>query len=366
MTDIAHSGIDARGDRGIRFQSAVTRVEPNPLGALAAGVRATETAPLIDRVTSAMFEIVDDAAPVIAEQMINRVPDLGPLDDGAAFEATRRSALGSMYELLCITRAGLTAPSVIETSPEALEHLRFLRARGVGMGSVLRFYHIGFAMFEPILLHELARVACDQETVQLMAAPLRQFVFTYVDQITKRLAAEYGAEREGWVADPEDVIWHDPDSVHAASRLIENLSERERLRTTDSSAVRAHTQSALDRFCAAMRAAAQDERMSAVLSRAKTTVRIELADDPDLSVTLLLDRDPIELTQTDEPAEVEISIVSVDLARLYSPDFHLAMAITRGRVGYTGPVRKFLRVTPVVRHASLPTLLENDAMAAAR
>jgi hypothetical protein len=55
---------------------------------------------------------------------------------------------------------------------------------------------------------------------------------------------------------------------------------------------------------------------------------------------------------------VEISIVSVDLARLYSPDFHLSMAILRGRVGYRGPVRKFLRVTPVVRHASLPDYLK--------
>jgi hypothetical protein len=110
-----------------------------------------------------------------------------------------------------------------------------------------------------------------------------------------------------------------------------------------------------------MHAAAQNERLSRVLARANTTVRIELADDPELSITLLLDRYPIEVTQTAEPAEVEISIVSVDLARLYSPDFHLSMAIARGRVGYTGPVRKFLRVTPVVRHASLPELVSTPA-----
>jgi hypothetical protein len=34
------------------------------------------------------------------------------------------------------------------------------------------------------------------------------------------------------------------------------------------------------------------------------------------------------------------------------------MAIARGRVQYRGLVRKFLRVTPVVRHASLPKLAE--------
>ena len=131
----------------------------------ARGVQA-DAQDLVQRVTTSMFEIVDDAAPVIAEQMIKRVPDLGPLDDQAAFDATRKSALGSMYELLCITRAGLSSPGVIETSPEALEHLRFLKARGVGMGSVLGFYHIGFSMFEPLMAHELSRFAPDQATMQ--------------------------------------------------------------------------------------------------------------------------------------------------------------------------------------------------------
>jgi hypothetical protein len=315
---------------------------------------------LIHRVTTAMFEIVDDAAPVITRQMIERVPDLGPVDDHIAFEATRKSALGSMYELLCITRAGLNSPGVIETSPEALEHLRFLKARGVGMGPVIRFYHVGFSMFEPLMGHELSRFAPDPQTVQQLATPMRQFIFTYVDQITKRLAAEYGTEREGWVADPDDPIWHDPDSVAVAEQFIAQVADKERQQSGEGLAARSYTEGALDRFCAAMQAAAREPRLSSVLSRANTTVRIELADDPELSVTLLLDRNPIEVVETDAPAEVEISIVSVDLARLYSPDFHLSMAIARGRVGYTGPVRKFLRVTPVVRHASLPKLAANE------
>jgi hypothetical protein len=36
------------------------------------------------------------------------------------------------------------------------------------------------------------------------------------------------------------------------------------------------------------------------------------------------------------------------------------MAIARGRVQYQGDVRKFLRVTPIVRHASLPTRAATD------
>jgi hypothetical protein len=266
-----------------------------------------------------------------------------------------------MYELLCITRAGLSDPAIIETSPEALEHVRFLKARGVGMGAVLRFYHIGISMFEPLMAHALARSVSDPATVQRMAAPLRVFIFTYVDQITKRLAAEFGTEREGWVSDPNDPIWHDQEAISAVQEFIAQRAHKERDDPTDGSAARAFTEAALDRFCAAMNAAAHDPTLSPVLARAAATVRIELADDPELSVTLLLDRDPVEVVDgSDEPADVEISIVSVDLARLYSPDFHLSMAIARGRVGYTGLVRKFLRVTPVVRHASLPKLLAAD------
>jgi hypothetical protein len=316
---------------------------------------------MMQRVATQMFEVVPDFAPVFTRQLLKQVPELGSIDDPKVFEATRKSALGSMYELLCITRAGLSDPAIIETSPEALEHVRFLKARGVGMGAVLRFYNIGVSMFEPLMGHALARAVSDPATMQRMAAPLRVFIFTYVDQITKRLAAEYGTDREGWVSDPDDPIWHDQEAIAAVQEFIAQRASKERDDPTDGSAARAFTEVALDRFCAAMNAAAHDPILSPVLARAGATVRIELADDPELSVTLLLDRDPVEVVDgSDEPADVEISIVSVDLARLYSPDFHLSMAIARGRVGYTGLVRKFLRVTPVVRHASLPKLLAAD------
>jgi hypothetical protein len=341
----------------------VTDVAHNQVGDPLSAANATAAADLVERVTAAMFEVVDDFAPVFTRQLLKRVPELGSADDPGAYEANRKSALGSMYEFICIARAGLTDPAVIETSPEALEHLRYLSARGVGMQTLMRFYHVGLSMFAPLMLHELERVAPDRATVEAMAAPLSTFVFTYVDQITKRLAAEYGTEREGWVSDPNDPIWHDPDSVAEVNRFIGEISAKERGQTDVGAAARAYTEAALDRFCAAMEAAAQDERLSSVLARANTTVRICLADDPELCITLLLDRNPIEVADTDAPAEVEMSIVSVDLARLYSPDFHLAMAISRGRVRYTGPVRKFLRVTPVVRHASLPKLVGQESLA---
>jgi hypothetical protein len=181
------------------------------------------------QVATQMFEVVPDFAPVFTRQLLKQVPDLGSLDDKAAYEATRKSALGSMYELLCITRAGLSAPSTIETSPEALEHARFLKARGVGMAAVLRFYHIGVSMFEPLMGHALSRFAPDPATVQEMTRPLREYIFTYVDRITTRLAAEYGAtEREGWVSDPDDPIWHDPEAIASVQEFIEQRADTER------------------------------------------------------------------------------------------------------------------------------------------
>lgn len=298
-----------------------------------------------------MFDIVEDVAPVIARQMIGKVPALGPIDDEQAFNATRTSALGSMYELLCITRAGLDGPGVIETSPEALEHLRFLKRRGAGFRTVMGFYRIGFAMFEPLMAAQLNRFAPDRPTYDRIAGPMRQFIFTYVDQITRRLAVEYGIERDDWIPDPADPVWHDPESVEVIAQYIRAEGARGHVEP-DGAAARRYTSSALDRFCHAIETAADDPRLSSVLSRANTTVRIQLADDPELGVTLLLDRDPVELVDDAIDAEVSLNIVSVDLARLHSSDFHLPMAIVRGRVGYEGPIRKFLRVTPVIRHAS--------------
>src|SRR5439155_18438468 len=134
----------------------------------------------------------------------------------------------------------------------------------------------------------------------------------YVDQITRRCAAEYGTEREGWISDPDDPIWHDSEAIAAVQEFIRQRSAKD-IAIRDDSAARAYTEGALERFCSAMQAAARDPRLSRVLARAGTTVRIELADDPGLSVTLLLDRDPIEVVDSDGPAEVEVSIVSVDL-----------------------------------------------------
>jgi hypothetical protein len=330
--------------------NAVTR----PGGVDAPALLSAEDMELIRRAATNAWDVVDDFSVVFKRTIHERLPELGGQDDDAAVEATRRSSVGSMHEFLSIMRAGIFAPAAIETSPEALEHVRFLQSRGIGLSLAVRWYYIGIAMFEPVVLDQFERCAPDEATLDRMKALTRNFIFVYVDQITKRLAFEYGVtEREGWVADPNSPALHDPELAELARGF---LAERARNGAPqETGAARRHAEQALERFCAAMEAAADDPRLSATLARAGTTVRIELADEPDLAVTLLLDRTPVEVVDGGTDSEVSLSIASVDLDRLCSPDFHLSMAIGRGRVQYDGNVRKFLRVTPVVRHASLPT-----------
>jgi hypothetical protein len=326
-------------------------------GAAAGALVSARDAELIRLVATNVWESVDDFSVVFARTLHERIPELGGPDDATAAEVTRRSSIGSMHEFLSIMRAGIFAPTAIETATEALEHVRYLKARGIGLGLALRWYHVGIAMFEPMVNVQFERDAPDDATLERMRGLIRQFIFIYVDQITKRLAAEYGVtEREGWVGDPDAAVLHDPALAEVTRSF---LSGREG--NGDATAAHRHSEEALQRFCAAMETAAADPNLSRKLARADTTVRITLADDPDLGVTLLLDRTPIEVVSDDTPAEVDLAIASVDLDRLCSPEFHLAMAIARGRVQYRGEVRKFLRVTPIVRHASLPTRAAADA-----
>jgi hypothetical protein len=311
---------------------------------------------LIRLVATNVWESVDDFSLVFAKAIHERIPELGGPEDTTAAEVTRRSSIGSMHEFLSIMRAGIFAPNAIETATEALEHVRYLQARGIGLGLALRWYHVGVAMFEPMVNDQFERDAPDSATLERMRGLIRQFIFIYVDQITKRLAAEYGVtEREGWVADPDAQILHDPALIAVTMNFLSG-----RQRDVVATAAHKHSEEALQRFRAAMETAAGDPNLSRKLARADTTIRITLADDPDLGVTLRLDRTPIEVVDDSTDAEVALTIASVDLDRLCSPEFHLAMAIARGRVQYRGNVRKFLRVTPIVRHASLPTRAATD------
>src|SRR5439155_11257110 len=80
-----------------------------------------------------------------------------------------------------------------------------------------------------------------------------------------------------------------------------------------------------------------------------TTLTVTLAEKQELSVTPLLNSNPVEVLVRELESEARMWIASVDLERIWSPDFYLPMAITNGRVRMEGPLRKFLRVVPMLR-----------------
>lgn len=94
--------------------------------------------------------------------------------------------------------------------------------------------------------------------------------------------------------------------------------------------------------------AAHDERLGDRLSLANTTVHIHFTDT--VGVTLRLDTTPIQA----EPrivgtAEVELWGSADKFLSYARGEKHLAMAIMHGDVEWAGPVRKFLRIMPILR-----------------
>ncbi|MBA2348989.1 MAG: SCP2 sterol-binding domain-containing protein [Solirubrobacterales bacterium] len=94
--------------------------------------------------------------------------------------------------------------------------------------------------------------------------------------------------------------------------------------------------------------AATDERLGSRLALAQTTVHIHFNDD--IGVTLRLDKTPIEAEpQIIGTAEVEIWGSADRFLTFALGQTHMSMAIMRGEIEYQGPVRKFLRIMPMLR-----------------
>lgn len=97
--------------------------------------------------------------------------------------------------------------------------------------------------------------------------------------------------------------------------------------------------------------AADDAELSERMSFANTTVHIHVTDlDGDDACTVYLDRDPIgaELGAVGT-AEVELFGPTKAYVNLFLGKDQLPISILSGAVTYTGPVRKFLRVVPILQ-----------------
>jgi phospholipid/cholesterol/gamma-HCH transport system ATP-binding protein len=294
-----------------------------------------------------LLEIVPEFGVAMAHHIHTQVPELGGLDDEEALDATRRSCESNMREILIMLRAGLPA-TAHETPSDAIDYARFMQARSVGFLSVLSAYQFGVSMFTPVVGQEFERCAEDTAALQRTMEAVAAFVWVYIDRVTNRLSEEYGATGER-VPGPEDPSWSHPASAEAAAVFTAEFAARVAARGPATiSHARRTAEAALERLASAIEIASQ-QRVNRRLALADTTVRVGLADEPDLAITLLLQDPTISVASGDVPCEVDLSLSSVDLERLWSSDFNLSMAIARGRVQVSGPVRKFLRVMPIIR-----------------
>lgn len=93
---------------------------------------------------------------------------------------------------------------------------------------------------------------------------------------------------------------------------------------------------------------ASDQRLGERLALAQCSVHIHYTDD--VGVTLLLDRSPIAA----EPriignAEIELWGPPELFLQMVRREKQMAMCIANGELEYRGPVRKFLRIVPILR-----------------
>jgi hypothetical protein len=85
------------------------------------------------------------------------------------------------------------------------------------------------------------------------------------------------------------------------------------------------------------------------LGSAHTSVRYEILDEVGAAVTLLLDRHPPVVVDGDEPAEVTIGMTRAQVVRFMRGEMILPNELLSGKVSSRGPVRRYLRVDPILR-----------------
>jgi hypothetical protein len=318
------------------------------LGVAAAGALTAEDQQLMRGLATLLIDVVQPFSIVAAELLHEQLKELP--NDAPMIASTRATAAGNPREVLSMLRSGLP-PSAHETPVEALEHARYLKSIGIGLGTLLGVYKHGYAMFREVVGVELAARAQDPAQAARIGRAADEYMFSYVGQVTRRLAGEWGVADGGWFPTEDDAVLSHPASLAAARRLREQQIARGAwlAPSPELSRARQVTERTLEEFALTFESGVRDQGLSDRLKIADTTITITLADEPDLSVTILLDRSPIEVIDGVADAEARLWIASVDLTRIWSQGFYLSMAIAKGRLRVEGPVRKFLRIVPILR-----------------
>ena len=313
-----------------------------------AGELTDEDQALVWSVATLLLDVVPAFSEAVTRCIHDQLPSL-PRDEehDASLQAIARAG---PRELLTTLRAGMPA-SAHETPVEMLAHARYVRKRGLGLRSLIDIYQVGFPMFRNVVQRELEERAKDGAQFERVAAAADDYAFAFIGTALARQAVEFGSHDGGWTPAPGDPALDNAAAAEGARALREEQLARGtwlRARPEESHA-RRQAECALDVFAATIERGVRGHDMSRLLTLADTTLTVTLADEQDLSVTLLLDRSPVEVLDGELESEARMWIASVDLERIWSPDFYLPMAITNGRVRMEGPLRKFLRVVPMLR-----------------
>ena len=313
-----------------------------------AGELTDEDQALVWSVATLLLDVVPAFSEAVTRCIHDQLPSL-PRDEehDASLQAIARAG---PRELLTTLRAGMPA-SAHETPVEMLAHARYVQKRGLGLRSLIDIYQVGFPMFRNVVRRELEERAKDRAQFERVAAAADDYAFAFIGTALARQAVEFGSHDGGWTPAPGDAALDNAAAAEGARALREEQLARGtwlRARPEESHA-RRQAECALDVFAATIERGVRGHDMSRLLTLADTTLTVTLADEQDLSVTLLLDRSPVEVLDGELESEARMWIASVDLERVWSPDFYLPMAITKGRVRMEGPLRKFLRVVPMLR-----------------
>lgn len=118
----------------------------------------------------------------------------------------------------------------------------------------------------------------------------------------------------------------------------------------------------LDAAAATLEEAAADPQRATRLAVVGTTVAFDVRDLPGDPLVVRLGPDAVAVDDAGGPAEIRLELDAVDVHEMFAGGLHLPMKIAAGRVGYEGPVRRFLRVAPVV--AGLRTVYAGHLAAA--
>jgi hypothetical protein len=305
----------------------------------------------------AIATLLMDALPAfgvaVASFLYDQLPEL-PRDEGLV-RALEAHAEADAREVLTTLRAGMD-PSAHETPVEALSHARYLRQRGVGLQTLISVYQLGFATFREMVAFELRERAADAGQLARITAAADAYSFPFVGTTMTSLAYEFDSFDGGWTPTAEDPVLTNSASVDCAHRMRETQLARGSWLPSfpEQSKARKDAERVLAEFMDTLATGVRAKELNDRLALAATTITITLADEPALSTTLMLDRSPIEIVGGERDSEARIWIASVDLQRIWSIDFHLPMAIAKGRVRIAGPVRKFLQIVPILRTAAEP------------